>query len=211
MLNLGYRIPGVVNTDAHYNFHGSGWYRNFVRCSTDDPAKIKPLEIVAQCKAGHIVMSTGPMMDVAVESGEGPKPRGIPGDDVTAPSGNVRVRIRVACANWLDINRVQILVNGRPDPKLNFTRRQGSEGFGKGPVKFEATVPVALERDAHLIVVAIGEGETLERIMGPQYGKRPPIAVSNPVFVDVDGKGFQPNGDLLGLPLVGAPASPKRP
>ena len=19
------RIPGVVNTDAHYNFHGSGW------------------------------------------------------------------------------------------------------------------------------------------------------------------------------------------
>ena len=25
LLNQGRRIPGVVNTDAHYNFHGSGW------------------------------------------------------------------------------------------------------------------------------------------------------------------------------------------
>ncbi len=38
LLNLGYRIPGVVNTDAHWNFHGSGWLRNYVRSSTDDPA-----------------------------------------------------------------------------------------------------------------------------------------------------------------------------
>ena len=30
MLNLGYRIPGVVNTDAHYAFHGSGWLRNSI-------------------------------------------------------------------------------------------------------------------------------------------------------------------------------------
>jgi hypothetical protein len=28
-----------------------------------------------------------------------------------------------------------------------------------------------------------------------------PIAVSNPIFVDVDGGGFQPNGDDLGVPL----------
>jgi hypothetical protein len=30
---------------------------------------------------------------------------------------------------------------------------------------------------------------------------RSPIAVSNPIFVDVDGNGFQHNGDELGLPL----------
>ncbi|MGH7140692.1 MAG: CehA/McbA family metallohydrolase, partial [Pirellulales bacterium] len=27
LLNQGFRIPGVVNTDAHYNFHGSGFLR----------------------------------------------------------------------------------------------------------------------------------------------------------------------------------------
>ena len=25
----------VANTDAHYNFHGSGWIRNFVRSARD--------------------------------------------------------------------------------------------------------------------------------------------------------------------------------
>ena len=39
LLNQGKRIPGVVNTDAHYNFHGSGWLRNYVKSPTDDPAR----------------------------------------------------------------------------------------------------------------------------------------------------------------------------
>jgi hypothetical protein len=28
-----------------------------------------------------------------------------------------------------------------------------------------------------------------------------PIAYTNPIYVDVDGKGFEPNGDTLGHPL----------
>jgi hypothetical protein len=28
-----------------------------------------------------------------------------------------------------------------------------------------------------------------------------PFAVSNPIFVDVDGGGFKPNGDDLGVPF----------
>jgi hypothetical protein len=28
-----------------------------------------------------------------------------------------------------------------------------------------------------------------------------PMAVSNPIYVDVDGGGFKPNGDTLGAPL----------
>jgi hypothetical protein len=37
--------------------------------------------------------------------------------------------------------------------------------------------------------------------MGPMWGKQHPTAVSNPIFVDVDGNGFQANGDILGHPL----------
>jgi hypothetical protein len=68
-------------------------------------------------------------------------------------------------------------------------------------VKFEQTVPLALEADTHIIVATIGEGLTLGRVMGPQWGAQPPCAVANPIFVDVDGNGFQPNGDQLDLPL----------
>ncbi|MCA9125367.1 MAG: hypothetical protein KDB11_34600, partial [Planctomycetales bacterium] len=103
---------------------------------------------------------------------------------------------------WLDINRVQVFVNGRPNNDLNFTRRETPTHFGDGVVKFETDIPVELSEDAHLIVAAIGEGLTLGRVMGPLWGgEKPPVAVSNPIFVDVDGSGFKANGDLLDVPL----------
>ena len=67
--------------------------------------------------------------------------------------------------------------------------------------KFDSSLSLTLEHDAHVIVATIGEGMTMEKVMGRRYGSRPPIAVSNPIFVDVDGNGFQHNGDELGLPL----------
>lgn len=54
MLNLGYRIPGVVNTDAHYNFHGSGFLRNYIKSPTDDPAKIATMDMVHASDAGRL-------------------------------------------------------------------------------------------------------------------------------------------------------------
>jgi hypothetical protein len=108
----------------------------------------------------------------------------------------------VQCSNWLDINRVQVFVNGRPKNDLNFTRRETSKYFGDGTIKFEADIPLDLTEDAHLIVAAIGEGLQLGRVMGPLWGgTKPPVAVSNPIFVDVHGDGFKANGDLLDVPL----------
>src|SRR5690606_3504710 len=45
LYNLGYRIAGVVNTDAHYNFHGSGPLRNYIRAD-DNPATVKIMDLV---------------------------------------------------------------------------------------------------------------------------------------------------------------------
>jgi hypothetical protein len=56
-----------------------------------------------------------------------------------------------------------------------------------------------LARDTHLVVATVGEGLTLGRYYGPEFGKAMPVAVGNPIFVDVDGDGFKPSGDLLGL------------
>jgi len=70
-------------------------------------------------------------------------------------------------------------------------------------VKFDETLTVALQQDAHLIVVATGENFNLEKGWGLSWesGMRP-VAFTNPIYVDVDGKGFQPNGDTLGHPLL---------
>ena len=205
MLNQGHRIPGVINTDSHYNHHGSGWRRNWFACSTDDPAKISTEEMVREIEAGHIVMSNGPFLSVSATS-DGTSDPVIPGDDLLAEDGKVSFKIRVQCPNWLDVHRVQIFINGRPSVKHNFTRETHSELFGKpdAVIKFDSPVNLTLESDAHVIVATIGEEMTMQNVMGARNGRRPPIAVSNPVFVDVDGNGFQHNGDMLGMPLPGS-------
>ena len=52
-------------------------------------------------------------------------------------------------------------------------------------------------------MATIGEGLQLGAVMGPDFGKQPPAAVSNPIFIDVDGNGFQSNRDDLGIPFPG--------
>ena len=58
-----------------------------------------------------------------------------------------------------------------------------------------------LETDAHIIAVAGNGSAKLGKIMGPLWGNHEPAAVTNPVFVDVDGDGFTPNKDTLDHPL----------
>ena len=279
LLNQGYQIPGVINTDSHYNHHGSGWRRNWVACSTDDPSQISTEEMVKQTEAGHIVMSNGPFLSVKASSitggakskgastegtgtkgastASGDKARvgnpetgdpttvtpatknpatknpatenpvtenpvtenpvtenpvtvhshseAIPGDSLLARSGKLNLQIQIQCPNWLEVNRVQVFINGRPEENLTFTARENQDYFGAADnaIKFEAELPVSLEQDSHIIVAAIGEGLTMEKVMGTRFGKIPPTAVSNPIYVDVDGDGFQPSGDQLGLPLIG--------
>ena len=61
---------------------------------------------------------------------------------------------------------------------------------------------ITLKEDSHLIVVAAGEKSSLNRIYGSQWGNKSPVAVSNPIFVDVNSGGFTPNKDTLGYPLL---------
>jgi hypothetical protein len=184
LIASGQRIPGVVNTDAHYNFNGSGWLRNWVRCSTDDPAKIETEEMIKRLEKGQIIMSTGPFMSVAFRHDGLDQPAGI-GDSVTVNSDQGLLDVRIQCANWLDVNRVEVFVNGKLVPELSRTRTSHPQSFADGVVKFDQTLPVKLPRDSFIIVAAIGEKLELGRVMGESEGRRPPVVVSNPIYVSV--------------------------
>lgn len=200
LLNQGYRIPGVVNTDAHYNFHGSGGLRNWVQSSTDDPAKVNVMEMVHNSEQGRVIISNGPYMEVSMREA-GQKKSVVAGQDLVAPSRKVTVSVRVQCPNWTDVNRVFVLVNGRIHKSHEYNTKSNPEKFKSGVVKFESDLELALEGDAHIIVVAAGEGLKLGPVMGPEWGAQQPTVVSNPVFVDIDANGFKPNKDTLDYPL----------
>ena len=188
MLNQGLRRPGVANTDAHECDHGSGRVRNYVRSTLDEHA------VVEAAKRGRIVMSTGPFLEVTYTAGG---TTALLGDEIKGGRGELAVRVE--CANWLDVDRVQLLVNGRPSPAHNYTREKDAAMFGDGPVKFDRRIALDLPSDAHLIVVAIGERHRTSPVMGKSGTY--PIAISNPIWVDADGAGFKSSGDTLDAPL----------
>lgn len=199
-LNQGVRLVGVVNTDAHYNYHESGWLRNWIRSPTDNPAEVKPLDIVRASEAGALIMSNGPFLEVEIREA-GQKAGVFSGQDLEAASGNLEIDVRVQSPNYIDIDRVFVLVNGRIHPDHHYRKKTHPNLFRSDVVKFDQKLSLKLDRDAHIIVVAGADESTLGVVHGPRWGEHRPAAFINPIFVDVDGNGFQPNKDTLGHPL----------
>ena len=200
LLNQGHRIYGVVNTDAHYNYHGSGWLRNWIQSSTDAAGEIDSMEVVKASQEGRLIMSNGPFLTAEFMANGDQKVR-VSGQDLRAPDGRVAVDVRVQCPNWFTIDCVFLLINGREKSDYSFNRDEHPQMFTDQVVQFSQTINVQLDEDSHIIVVAGNRSTKLGDVMGPSGGDQYPAALTNPVFVDIDGNGFKPNLDTLDHPL----------
>lgn len=196
LLNQGTRIWALAVADAHSVWgNGVGGWRTYVPSSTDEPAKIDWRELARNSKKGQMVLTTGPFLEVTANKGA------LPGADIETDEA-VTLDVKVQCTDWIDIDRVQVLVNGRQRKDLNFTRQSHPQMFADGVVKFEQSLEVKLAEDSHLIVVAMGEGFDLKTGYGTSdQALMRPCAYHNPIFVDVDGNGFRASGDTLDFPL----------
>ena len=141
------------------------------------------------------MMTTGPFLEVQTEDGQ------ISGG-ATRTQGSIGLKVKVQCTDWVQIDRIQVLVNSRKVPTLNYTRKTHPEWFGDGVVQFDQHLQVPLSEDSHMIVVAYGEESDLSIGYGSStQASWKPCAYHNPIYVDVDGNGFQANGDTLGWEL----------
>lgn len=153
-------------------------------------------------------MSNGPYLEMtAFETGK-PEPY-VSGQDIKASSRKVSLKVRVQCPNWLDVNRVFVLVNGRTHAVHNYSRELNPDAFRSGVVKFERTIDLELKEDAHIIVATGHVGGKMGGIYGAFGNRFQPAAMTNPLFVDINGDGFQPNKDTLDYPLPTRHASNK--
>lgn len=201
LLNQGFRIYGVVNTDSHYNFHGSGGLRIWVRSSQDLPEGIRMEEMRENARNGRLIMSNGPFLSVEARSTSEQQETAVPGEDLAVTNSEVELLISVQTPNWLDVDRVIVLVNGKATPELTWTKETHPEKFQRDVCKFRQNVKTTLATDAHIVVITGHDTQTLGDVVGPDWGRQHPAAVSNPIFVDVDGDGFKANRDTLGAPL----------
>lgn len=194
MLNLGYKIYGTANSDSHSVGDANGAMFNYVYTCCDIPEQTDPIELAQQIKQGHVVISNGPFLDIRIN-------QALPGEEISVEDSTVHITIKVATPNWAPVNTVEVLVNGRPDSTLFFSREQHAEMFQKTPFVVEQTLTKKLATDAHIIVMVYGENENVSMVTGGNMGQKLPIAIANPVFVDIDHNGFKPNKDLLDKPL----------
>jgi len=200
LLNQGRQMWSVAVSDAHHVFNdGVGGWRTYVPSSTDEPSGINPQEIIRNSKAGQMMITNGPFL--LVTTGDG-----LPIGSSVIAVGSIDLKVRVQTANWMDIDRVQVLVNGRQDGRYNYTRRTHPAMFHDGVVKFDQTIQLKLQEDAHLIVVATGEKSNLSKGWGRSWeAAMHPLAYTNPIYVDVDHNGFKANGDTLDHALLVSP------
>ncbi|HCN84392.1 MAG TPA: hypothetical protein DIT07_12345, partial [Sphingobacteriaceae bacterium] len=196
MLNQGDRIFATMTSDSHVIGERGGLRFVYAYTKKDNPLTIDAYDIASSAKKGHIVMSNGPFLKADINGL-------IPGDDVKKTSAGLKMNVEVYANNEIQIDRVQVLINGRQDKSLNFTAASNPKLFTSGALQFKYSFPLNLDKDANVIVVATGKKTSPAAQSGGRGGNslQLPIAVTNPFFVDANGDGFVPNKDTLGEPL----------
>jgi hypothetical protein len=176
LLNHGHIVTATGNSDTHHLTYNIGGYpRNYVRVPDDHPERIQLSQIATALKEHRSFFTTGPFVRLGVGS------LGM-GDVAPARGGHADLQIEVQAAPWISVDRVILYVDGKEAQRWKVP---GSQGL----VRFKQTVPITLARDSYALVRVDGD-----RLMAPvvgddrTFGVRP-LALTNPIFLDVDGNG----------------------
>lgn len=181
--NLGRRVTGVGVSDVH-GLRTPGEARTYVPSSETLDAFVEG-PMLQGVLDGRAVVSTGAFAEVYVGNATTGFDASL-GDTVTLPGDDVVVRLEVRALPAIRVDRVAVLANCDLVATVDATAPDGL-------VKVSQDVALTLAADAHLTVVAMGSGTYPRGLDNP--GDRVARAITNPVFVDVDGNGvFDPPG-----------------
>ena len=187
LLNRGYYFPLTASSDAHsIDREESGYCRTYVMYEGEEGDNLNWEAVALAIKKGRSFGSTGPIVDFRVND------KYTSGDSFTSSSGKAEVWIRVQSAPWVAVDEVRLIVNG--ERKFTFPVKTAKEEI----LKFTKQISLNLNKDSYIIVEVFSK-RTLYPIH-QRYSKTGlledailPYAITNPVFIDVDGNGkFNP-------------------
>lgn len=181
LLNHGYLVTAVGNSDTHHlDYNLGGYPRNYVKVAHDDPKSADVAEIVGAVHAHHAFFTTGPIVDVSVgETGMG--------DVAAVKPGDVEVHVVVRSASWIATDTLTLYVGGKVVTKRALAPK-------RDVLRFDEKLTVHVDKDT-FVVARVDGAEPLPAVVGDpdKHFHALPLAVTNPVFLDVDGNGrFDP-------------------
>jgi len=187
LLNRGYYFPLVGSSDSHAaDTEEPGYARTYVYYDGEKDEKMNRSAIMEALKKGHSFVSTGPVIEFKING------KYTCGDSFTAEKEKIHIILTVQSAPWVAVDEVRVIING--ERKMLFP--VGTEE--KLIQKFYQEISLKLERDSYLAVEVLGKKSLYPVIQslsknGNIEDAPLPYALTNPVFIDVDGNGkFDP-------------------
>lgn len=215
LLNLGFRFTVLGNSDTHGETSTeAGCPRNYIMSDTDDPAFLDDQAVADAVKAHRVVASYGPFVQMWVN--------GEPIGSELVTDGPIEITLDVQAPTWMDVGRVELYENGtliaewdvedaavveRFTETLTHTPERDSwyvaVVMGSEPIHPAVFTPVEIPYVELQLVVseALGGIEAVSNLLSeaplmPRQYDIYPYAVTNPIWVDRAGDGF----DAPGLP-----------
>jgi hypothetical protein len=176
LLNHDHLVTATGNSDTHHlTFNIGGYPRNYVKVRDDHPERVDAKQVASALRFHHAFFTTGPFVTLEAAGGT-------IGDLVPARGGKARVDITVQAAPWVSVDRVTLYLNGNEAKRWVVPASASAVRFRES---FEVTTP----RDGYVVVRVDGD-----KSLAPVVGDRKtftayPFALTNPVFLDVDGDG----------------------
>lgn len=174
-LNKGQRKVAMGSTDSHHAGKGEmGYPKTFLHLGGDDPKAATIDAFRAAAKEGRAVVSCGPFLKLEVGTAQ-------IGDTVRQMSDLLRVTATVSAPSWMDVDQVELLVNGQLKKVVRIPEHQGALDWSG-----TLTASVSTAQDGWAILRVRGD-----RAHGVWANGNPSYAFTNPVFLDANGDGWK--------------------
>jgi hypothetical protein len=188
LLNRGYYYPLIGSSDAHGIDRGEpGYSRTYVFYDGRESDSLDWNALSRAILKGQSFSTNGPIVEFKVNN------KYTSGDTLTATNGRVDVAIKVWSAPWIAVDEVRLIVNG--ERRIIFPVQTDKEVIQKFSLP---PLGISLEKDSYIVVEILGNESlfpVLQRVSwsGFSVNSTLPYALTNPVFIDVDGNGkFDP-------------------
>lgn len=187
LLNRGYYFPLIGSSDSHSIDRGEpGYSRTYVMYEGEEGDNLNWKALALSLKKGRSFASNGPLVEFKVNN------RYTSGDSFTSSDGKVEIWIKVQSAPWVAVDEVRLIVNGEREIISPV------EASKEVIQKFTKQISLKLKKDSYIAVEVLGK-KSLYPVL-QRYSRKGllkdailPYALTNPVFIDVDGNGkFDP-------------------
>jgi hypothetical protein len=182
-LNKGFRVTGIGNSDSHVLLSmPNGWPCNYIASATDNPAGLDPYVLAENIIRHKVSVSRGIFVNLTVNE-QWPI-----GSDVIDTDGKVDLKIEVQAPSWVKVDEVTLYGNAREI----WSEDIHADG---NVLNFAKEMQLKPEVDTWYVVKAEGS-KSLWPIIPDQHDLSvTPVGFTNPIWIDIDGNGFETERD----------------